>query len=611
MKRTFLFGALFALLVFCTVPSFTFATDACEEAGVNDELICGSSNSDEEIALMNRIRGVLNTVYLWIGIISVIVVVIGGIQYMTSNGEAEKIKRAKASILYSLCGLIVTLSAFAITTLVINSLSGTTVSDGSEGDDSSLFKDRDKVKRISAIGDTSLIVGQSATIKTKVIPDYAKNKDLSYKTSDESIATVDQKGKVKAKKEGDATITISSSDGPSAKVVIHVKKPIPVTSIKLSSKDVSLKKGESTTIKATPSPSNATDKTLIWASEDSSIATVTQAGKIKAIKDSGSTKVTVTARNQESIARATPSARLADYELVVNNTTPIKETVNVSIVGKELDFSYKGNGSVKAQFSSANMRIIEKHLNDFNYYTYHDVLNKKYGGKFENYAKDVGGIFGDYYGKTIKVKNEYEFQMASEYVFGWMYMIGFDYESEHYYGKWGSGGGDTHSSDAFFPGTMRYQGAWGGKGLDKALASTDGHDRAMMTQCGPTIDMIYEKVGVDRNSMVKNNTVKYITRFKDLKVGDKFNLFDNPVKKNPASPTERWSIWTNGRHVAMVGEVYKDHIVIYDGGSYYMNNRKYKRTLKIPDTEAGEYAEIRREFGHGGWSAERFLNLTK
>ena len=100
MKRTFLFGALFALLVFCAVPSFTFATDACEEVGVNDELICGSSNSDEELALMNRIRGVLNTVYLWVGIISVIVVVIGGIQHMTSNGESEKVKRANATILY-------------------------------------------------------------------------------------------------------------------------------------------------------------------------------------------------------------------------------------------------------------------------------------------------------------------------------------------------------------------------------------------------------------------------------------------------------------------------------------------------------------------------------
>ena len=611
MKRIFFFGVLFALFALCITPTFTFATDACKEAGVDDTLICGTNDSDEELALIGRVKDSLNMVYLWVGIISVVVIVIGGIKYMTSAGNPEKVKSAKNTILFSLCGLVVTLSAFAITTLVINSIDGNTTSEGGGGGDSGLFKDRDKVKRISAISNTNLIIGQSVTIKTKVIPDYAKNKELSYKSSDESIATVDQKGKVKAKKEGEATITISSSDGPSANVTVRVKKPIPVTSIKLSKKDVSLKKGESTTVKATPSPANATDKTLIWASEDSKIATVTQAGKIKAIKDSGSTKVTVTARNQESIARTIPSARLADYELTTDATTPVKETINVSIVGKELDFSYKGNGSVKAQFSSANMRIIEKHLNDFNYYTYHDVLNKKYGGKFENYAKDVGGIFGDYYGKTIKVKNEYEFQMASEYVFGWMYMIGFDYESPDHYAKWGSGGGNTHSSDAFFPGTMRYQGAWGGKGIDKAMASTDGHDRAMMTQCGPTIDMIYEKVGIDRNSMVKNNTVKYITRFKDLKVGDKFNLFDNPVKKNPANSTERWSIWTNGRHVAMVGEVYKDRIVIYDGGSYYMNNRKFKRTLKIPDTEAGEYAEVRREFGHGGWSAERFIDLTK
>lgn len=593
MKRALLFGALFALLVFCAVSSFTFATDACEEAGVNDELICGSSNSDEELALMNRIRGVLNTVYLWVGIISVIVVVIGGIQYMTSNGESEKVKRAKATILYSLCGLIVTLSAFAITTLVINSLSGTTVSDGSEGDGSSLFKDRDKVKRISAIGDTSLIVGQSATIKTKVIPDYAKNKDLSYKTSEESIATVDQKGKVKAKKEGDATITISSSDGPSAKVVIHVKKPIPVTSIKLSSKDVSLKKGESTTIKATPSPSNATDKTLIWASEDSSIATITQAGKIKAIKDSGDTTVTVKARNQQSIAATTPYACLADYELSAAEKI-VKETVNVSIIANKLDFSYKGNGSVKSQFSSPNMRIVEKHLYDLNYNNYYDVLNKKYGGKFENYAKDVGGIYGDYYGKTMNAKSEYDFQMAAEYVFGWMYMIGFDYRSGGgTYHKWGSGGGETHSDDAFYPGTMNYTSDWGGQGLDKALASADGHDRAMMTECGPTAWEILAKAGLGDIKAISKPS-----RLKDLRPGDLIRFFNHKVTDEAST--------RQADHVAIIGEVSKNQVIIYDGGGYFINNRNYKRPVAIPDS-----GDARSILEYTDWVAERYRNLKQ
>ena len=579
------------LLVFTFLPSFTFATDACEEAGVNDELICGSSNSDEEIALMNRIKGVLNTVYLWVGIISVIVIVIGGIQYMTSNGEAEKIKRAKASILYSLCGLIVTLSAFAITTLVINSLNGTTSSEDSG--ENVVYKDRDKVKSIFAVKQSSLIVGQTVTLKARVIPDYAKNKDLSYKTSDENIATVDQKGKVKAKKEGETTITISSSDGPSSKTKIIVKKPIPVEKIELSTKTVNLKKGASVTVKAKPLPSNATDKTLIWSSADSSIATVTQAGKIKAIKDSGDTTVTVKARNQQSITATTPYARLADYELSAAEKI-VKETVNVSIIANKLDFSYKGNGSVKSQFSSPNMRIVEKHLYDLNYNNYYDVLNKKYGGKFENYAKDVGGIYGDYYGKTMNAKSEYDFQMAAEYVFGWMYMIGFDYRSGGgTYHKWGSGGGETHSDDAFYPGTMNYTSGWGGQGLDKALASADGHDRAMMTECGPTAWEILAKAGLGDIKAISKPS-----RLKDLRPGDLIRFFNHKVTDEAST--------RQADHVAIIGEVSKNQIIIYDGGGYFINNRNYKRPVAIPDS-----GDARSILGYTDWVAERYRNLKQ
>ena len=590
-----LFILTFALAsIFAFLPPLVFATDACKEAGITDELICGSNDSDEELALMNRIKDTLNTVYLWVGIISVVVIVIGGILYMTSQGNPEKTKRAKFTILYSLCGLIVTLSAFAITTLVINSLDGTTtVSEGGDGGGSNLFKDRDKVKRISAVSNTNLIIGQTITIKARVVPDYAKNKELSYKSSDESIVTVDQKGKAKAKKEGNATVKISSSDGPTTDVEITVKKPIPVEKIELSTKAVSLKKGASTTVKAKPLPSNATDKTLIWSSADSKIATVTQAGKIKAIKDSGDTTVTVKARNQRSIATTTPYARLADFELSAEETE-VKETISVSIIGKKLDFSYKGNGSVKSQFSSPNMRIVEKHLYDFNYNNYYDVINKQYGGKFENYAKAVGGIYGDYYGKTMNAKTEYDFQMAAEYVFGWMYMVGFDYRSGGgTYHKWGSGGGETHSDDAFYPGTMRYTSDWGGQGLDKALASKDGHDRAMMTECGPTAWEVLAKAGLGDIKAISRPS-----RLKDLRTGDLIRFFNHRVTDEAST--------RQADHVAIIGEVYKDRVVIYDGGGYFINNRDYKRSVSIP--ESGDARSI---LGYTDWVAERYRNLKQ
>ncbi len=101
----------------------------------------------------------------------------------------------------------------AFTSLVINSLDGNTESLGRSGQ--SVFGDnRYKVKAINSVGKTTLMTGQSAKLQAKIIPDYAKNKAISYKSSDSSIVTVDNDGNIQGKKASNATVTISSTDGP-------------------------------------------------------------------------------------------------------------------------------------------------------------------------------------------------------------------------------------------------------------------------------------------------------------------------------------------------------------------------------------------------------------
>ena len=55
-----------------------------------------------------------------VGVIAVIMVIIGGINYTTSQGDPEKIKKAKNTILYGIIGLIISLLAFAIVSFVLN-----------------------------------------------------------------------------------------------------------------------------------------------------------------------------------------------------------------------------------------------------------------------------------------------------------------------------------------------------------------------------------------------------------------------------------------------------------------------------------------------------------
>ena len=54
-----------------------------------------------------------------LGLVAVIVIIIGGINYMTSAGDAGKVKKAKDTILYGVIGLVICVLAFAIVNFVI------------------------------------------------------------------------------------------------------------------------------------------------------------------------------------------------------------------------------------------------------------------------------------------------------------------------------------------------------------------------------------------------------------------------------------------------------------------------------------------------------------
>lgn len=65
------------------------------------------------------LAGGLNLVYFIAGVAAVIVLIIAGIMYVTSNGDQNGIERAKNMILYAIVGLVVIVVAFTITQIVI------------------------------------------------------------------------------------------------------------------------------------------------------------------------------------------------------------------------------------------------------------------------------------------------------------------------------------------------------------------------------------------------------------------------------------------------------------------------------------------------------------
>ena len=74
--------------------------------------------------LENNIINIINGVIAVLGLVCVVVMIIGGVNYMTSSGDAGKVKKAKDTILYGLIGLVVCVLAFAIVNFVIKNIIG-------------------------------------------------------------------------------------------------------------------------------------------------------------------------------------------------------------------------------------------------------------------------------------------------------------------------------------------------------------------------------------------------------------------------------------------------------------------------------------------------------
>ena len=120
----------------------------------------------------------------------------------------------------------------------------------------------------------------------------AGDKVVRYQSSKSKVVSVTQKGKLKAKKLGKATITVTTKLGAKATIKITViKGKIKTTKITLTKKKVTLKKGKTYKIKPNLTPISSTDK-VTYKSSKKKVATVSAKGKVKA-KKRGKTIITV------------------------------------------------------------------------------------------------------------------------------------------------------------------------------------------------------------------------------------------------------------------------------------------------------------------------------
>lgn len=139
----------------------------------------------------------------------------------------------------------------------------------------------------------ALEVGETGTLTATVAPTNATNKGVTWSSSNNEIATVDN-GVVTAVSAGEAIITVTTEDGAktaTCKVTVNAPQTVPVTGVTLTKTELTLAEGGSEKLTATVEPANATNQTVTWSSNNEQVATVAD-GTVTAVK-AGTAAITV------------------------------------------------------------------------------------------------------------------------------------------------------------------------------------------------------------------------------------------------------------------------------------------------------------------------------
>lgn len=123
--------AFAGILSFSAITAPVFADNTCDDIcsprcqvadSVKKANGCNSTTTEE--TLPKVVIKILNAIIGVSGLVAVVFIILGGIQYMTSTGDAGKVKKARDTILYAVVGLIACVLAFAIVNFVITKILG-------------------------------------------------------------------------------------------------------------------------------------------------------------------------------------------------------------------------------------------------------------------------------------------------------------------------------------------------------------------------------------------------------------------------------------------------------------------------------------------------------
>lgn len=183
------------------------------------------------------------------------------------------------------------------------------------------------------------------TLHATISPDNAKNQELGWSSDNTDVVTVDSYGIIHGVSVGEATVTVTATDGSGVSATCQVKvNPVLVRSIELDVNDISLRPGGVRKLIATVMPDNATDKRVVWRSDNDGVASVDESGNVTAVSQ-GEAIITATSTDDSG----------AKAECIVRVLPPL--ATSIVLDRNEIEMTIGDEATLTARMEPANAEM--------------------------------------------------------------------------------------------------------------------------------------------------------------------------------------------------------------------------------------------------------------